>query len=372
MYFHLTEALKSRLIKELRHYWSFDPRYQDLVDNIQGKYSFDERPQYGIIVKVGSANKVQFSADNYMGVVESYVALARIPGHPGLSVEWVREDSGAIQENGGKFPSPAGVYYCEMVEDDVFFVDPLLEVRDERVTMVTSSEGVIQNIPFEGSLRLFEMPGGKLLHAGRDFTIGDGTTIYLASPLPNGAALSADYRYPGESSGPWQVLPQSGMNQAIPGVVMAFGRKFQKGDRWAVTVSETREEASLQYGGRWEMSVDIDIIARDVSSQMEIADQTAMYLWATLRSQLVNEGIDIQDVSMGGESEEIYDENADDYFYNSSISLSVHTDWFLFVPIVGRILAYAETIKELPRDLRLQPFSDPFFSGKFDTFEMIR
>jgi hypothetical protein len=183
--------------------------------------------------------------------------------------------------------------------------------------------------------------------------------------------LSADYRYPGEATGPWKVLPQAGINKAIPGCVLVFGRRYQKGDRWAVVVNPIREESYLEYGGKWELSIDIDIIARDVNSQAEIADQTAMFLWANLRPNLIDEGIDLQDVSMGGESEEVYDENADDYFYNSSLSMTVQTDWFMMVPIVNRILGYQEEVKGLPEDLRLVAYRDPFFYAKFQTYEKI-
>jgi len=370
VYFHLTEATRRRLIKELRAYWSLHPRYQDIIDNIQGKFSFEERPQYGIILKTGSATKVQFSPDNFMGTVQSYVALAKIPGYAGLSVDWVREDSLAIQANGGRFPSQSGVYYCEMVTEDTFFVDPLLDVRDERILMTTPSEGTLQGIPYAGSLRIFEMPSGRLLRPGVNYTIGaDQVTVYLAVPLANGQALSADYRVAGVTTGPWKVEAQSGLSHVIPGVVLVFGRRYQKGDRWAIIVSQIREPAYMEYGGKWELGIDIDIIARDVNAQVEIADQTAMFLWAILRPNLVDEGLDIMDVSMGGESEEIYDENGDDYFYNSAISMTIQVDWFLHVPILSRILSYQEDVKGLPQDLSLSPFKDPFFSGKFEHFE---
>lgn len=373
MYYFLSEAVRQRFIRELRDFWSLHPQYQDLVDNIQGKYSFEERPQYGIILKTGSGSKVQFSPDNFMGTVISYVALAKIPGYPGVSVEWVKEDVVALQNNNGIFPSEPGVYYCEMASDDEFYVDPLLEVRDERVTLVTSSEAVLQTAPYGGSLRLFELPSSKLLVPGTDYVLGnDQVTIYLARPLLNGQALSADYRYVGTTTGPWTVLPQTGLNKAIPGVTMVFGRRYKKGDRWAVLVSRIREPASLLYGGKWELSVDLEVIARDVNSQAEISDHTAAFLWGLLRGNLSEQGIEITDVSMGGETEEIYDENADDYFYGSSMSMTVQTDWSFSVPIVSRVLSYAETLKDLPKELNLSPFRDPYFSERRDSFEMIK
>lgn len=373
MYFFLTEAIRRRLIKELRDFWTLHPHFPDLVNNIQSKYSFEERPPYGIVVKTGNASKIHYTADNFMGTGISYVTLAKIPGYPGVSVEWAREDGLAIENNGGKFPSAAGVYYCEMTSDDEFFVDPLLDVRDERVTMTTNSEGTLQAIPYAGSLRVYRLPGGQLLKEGTDYAMGaDQVTIFLAVPLLNGQSLSVDYRVPGQSTGPWKALQRTGLNKAIPGVVMVFGRRFKKGDRWAILVSEKREPAYLQYGGKWEMGVDIDIITRDVNVQPEIADSTGMFLWSILRPRLVVEGIEISDVAFSGETEEIFDENADDYFYNSALTLQVQADWFLFIPLVQRIASYNETLKSLPQSLSLAPFRDPFFEGSAKTFEMIK
>ncbi len=51
MYNFLTEATKRRFILELRRFWQYHPKYRDIVDHIQNKYSFRERPQYGIILK---------------------------------------------------------------------------------------------------------------------------------------------------------------------------------------------------------------------------------------------------------------------------------------------------------------------------------
>ena len=89
MYYFLTEAVKRRFLLELRNFWSYHPRYRDIVDHIQGKYSFRERPSYGIILKTASANQVQLSADNFVGTVVSYVQLAKYQDKPGLAVEWL-------------------------------------------------------------------------------------------------------------------------------------------------------------------------------------------------------------------------------------------------------------------------------------------
>jgi len=372
MFYYLTAAVTNRFIKELRDFWATHPKYPDLPGNVQGKYSFEQRPQYGIIVKTGSANRVQLSADNFVGTSQSYVALAKIPGFPGLSCEWVREDALAIQANNGAFPSQPGVYYVEMTEDNQFFVDPLLDVRNERLTMLSPTEGVLQQAPYPGSLRLIELPGGILLTEGVEYTVApDGVTILLASPLPVGVALKADYRYTGATTGPWEADQLKGYNKAIPGCVLVFGRRGKKGDRFAVLVSDIREDSYLEYGGRWDLNIDMDIIARDVYAQREISDLTVMFLWATLRTNLIDQGVDITEISLGGESEEVYDENADDYFYNATIAMTVQTDWFLFVPLVTRVLTYSEVVKGLPDELTIEAVTDPFYGSRMAAYPTV-
>lgn len=370
MYYFLSAAVKQFFIGQLRSFWSTHPKYASLVDNIQGKYAFTERVQQGIVVKVSNANKVQLSNDNYMGTVSSYCGLCRVPGSPGVSVEWVREDSLAIQQNGGVFPTPPGIYYCTMTEAEEFWVDPLLDVQNEPVTMVTSTEGALPREPYEGSLRVVELPGGRLYVPGTDYVLA-GTTLTLTEPLPPGLSLVCDYRYPGEPTGPWRVDPYTGYNKPLPGVVMAFGNRYAKGDRWAVQVSAQREDTALQYGGRWELSLDLDVIARDPQDQQEIADMTLMYLYVQMRPAVVDQGIDIGDVSFGGESEEVYDETGDDYYYNAQLSVTVTTDWFLFQPLVGRMRSYNQTLAELPRNLQPSPYTDPYFTTRY-TYETVR
>jgi len=397
VYFQLTESIKRRLILELRNYWSYHPKYRDdLVDNIQGKYSFRERPQYGIIVKTGSATKVQLSADNYIGIVHSYATLADVQNYPGLSIEWIREDVRAIQNNQGRFPSPPGVYFVELTEDNEFYVDPMLDVRAEQVMQIDATTAKLQNPFIEGTLRLYEGPNGFLLRDGINYTADPATgqiTLVEELPLDGHRRLIADYRYSGDSSGPHKLVENRANITAIPGVVLAFGRRNQKGDRQAIVVYGRREASALEYGGKWELSLDFDVMARDVYSQQEIADQSVMYLWGILRSKLSREGIEISDVGMGGESEEIYDETGDDYFYNSNFSITLQTDWFIHVPLAHRLRMIspldadsASLIAGMSEDdlinaknniamldsLGLEPVTDPFFRGRANTYEVIR
>jgi len=165
------------------------------------------------------------------------------------------------------------------------------------------------------------------------------------------------------------------------------------GDQFAIMVHDIRRPAYMEYGGKWDISLDCDVMSRDVMAQQEIVDQTVIYLWGILRSRLSHQGIEITDVSMGGESEEIYDENGDDYFYNANFTLTAQTDWSIHVPIDGWLRSAAPLTREdaervaglsddelvgetgnikVLESLGLEAVQDPFWSGKKGTFEMVK
>lgn len=392
MYFQLTESIKRRIILELRRYWQYHPKYPELVNNIQGKYSFEERPQYGIIVKVSGGSRVDMSADNYRGVVKSFVYLTKVNNKPGLSIEWVREDERAIRANNGAFPSEPGVYYIDLTEDNEFYVDPLIDNLNKILTSNSNTEFVFPTKPLQGTVRVYEMPNANPLYEGTSFSIDYDTGVLTTNrAIKEGNYLMADYRHPKASTGPFSIIENRSNTQAIPGVVLAFGRLCQKGDQLAVVVSNRRKPASLEYGGRWEINLDCDILARDVYSQNEITDRTLVYLWGIARSRLSSQGLEMKDLSFGGESEEIYDETGDDYYYNSNFSMTIESEWSVHVPIVATIrnvspltlerskeisnLSEEEIVGisddiELIENLGLRFSEDPFFYRK-DTFEKI-
>lgn len=341
MYFYLSTQVQRLFIGELRKFWQYHPKYGQIVDHIQGKYSFRERPQMGIVIKNSSGNHVTLAADNYQGVVHSYIYLAHVEGSPGLSLEWVRENALAIQKNNGVFPSSPGIYNIELCSadgvpsDKEFFVDPLLDkVAEAPIKIDATHYQILAGKYHNNALRLYLMPGNIPLIQGVDFT-GDPSTglLTLATTLQPEEFLSADYRYPGETTGPWEIIPDRALVDPIPGAVLSFGRRVVPGDKLAVVVQKTRQLSALEYGGRWEMSIDFDVIARDVHTQREILDLSCMYLWSIARARLSTMGIEIGQISLGGESEESYDENADDYFYTANFTITVQTDWSVHVPL---------------------------------------
>jgi len=391
--------MKRRFIHELRQYWQFDPKFRDIVDSIQGKFSFEERPQRGIVVKASGGSRVDLSADNYVGMIHSFPFLTKVAQYPGVAIEWVREDAVAIQKNNGIFPSLPGVYFIELTEDTEYYVDPLYDVQGEIVLMSDTVTGQLQNAPLTGTLCLFEMPAGYQLFEGTNYTLtldaqGKPTgEIILVQPLTGGRSLSADYRHPGVSQGPITLYPGYANNKVIPGVVLAFGRKNEKGDRMAVVVQNRRLPSALEYGGKWQLSMEVEVMARDVYDQMQLLDESVIYIWGVLRSYLADEGIHIIDISLGGEAEEVYDETGDDYFYTGNFSLTVETEWSIHVPLNVKMrraapltqqqaqLMAAMTDTEVAQqqndirmleDLGLERLSDPYFSERIRTYEVIR
>lgn len=431
----LSENLKRRMIQELREFWATDPKYKDsLVPNIQGKYSFRERPQQAIILKNSSANPFQLSADHYQGIRVAYSHLTRVFGKNGTSIEWVKDDIRQVQKNGGNFPSPPGIYYIEVRQEGIdwnnvpggygpdsgdcpppgspedsgpdgtgqsygmcFYVDPLLSVIDQRPTTLDLTHYEVAAGKFHpGSLQVFEMPGNIPYFENVNYVADPDTGIItLVAPLPPGTYLSVDYYYAGTSVGPFPIADNTANNTAIPGVVMAFGRRITDGDVMAVVVTERRADADREYGGRWEMSLDFDIMARDVYAQGEITDQTLLYVHSKLRDRLSFEGIEITQVSSGGEAEEVYDENGDDYFYTASISVTMETEWTIRLPLPGcltRVLPNtleqlqavaglsdeqivetgSPTLLQMAQNLGLVEIRDPYFRDRTRNYEMIR
>ena len=342
MYYYLVSALKRRLILELQDSFTQHPVYEKVVPFIQSKYSFKERPQFGIVVKGSSGNKVQLSADNYMGAIESYVMLANV-GAPAYPLEWVREDLNATRANGGVFPMAPGIYYIEILtvptnagESGTFAIDPLITVTDEPVAQFSSGlerELQLQGEPSPGTLRLWDS-NKYLMREGIDFVLGEtpGSIKLLASHIP-GETIVADYRYAIDPIGPIEFKWNTSDFTTLPGVVLAFGKRARVGDKIAVVVYPDRVLTCNAFGGKFEVSFDLDVIAMDPLQMEEIADFAVMSLWGIKRDALANEGIILMDVSMGGESEETYDETADSFVYMASLSVQVQADWEIHVPM---------------------------------------
>jgi hypothetical protein len=379
VYYYLVQALKRRLILELQDSFSSHPIYRKLVPYIQNKFSFDERPQYGIVVTGSSTNKVQFDPSNFIGMVQSYVMLAKAGGQTVFPLEWVREDQARLKRNQGYMPTPPGVYYMEIlsaptnpVEEGFFALDPLLTVTNEPVVLLTPGldiEGQLQNEPVPGTLRVYQNRT-YLMTEGVDYTLGSHGQLTFPGIFPEGTLITADYRYAQPSVGPVPFKWNTADTKTLPGIVLAFGKRAEAGQKVAVVVYDERVSTAQAFGGKYEVNFDLDILARDPQQLEEISDLTNMYLWGEKKSSLEFEGIEVLDVSMGGEGEEPIDETGENFQYTANVSVQLRADWEIHVPLPLTISKVdSHDMRPVTQDLFFKTF--PIFADRNSDFERI-
>jgi len=98
MFNNMLFGLKRRIIDEIEGAFLNHPAFTDKV-TVTNKFPYTERLQYGVVIRNSSASQVRLSADNYLADLYSHVRLARTGNYPGISLEWVREDSLHITES---------------------------------------------------------------------------------------------------------------------------------------------------------------------------------------------------------------------------------------------------------------------------------
>ena len=341
MYYYLLSSMKRRLIVELQDSFSRHPIYAKIVPFIQDKYSFEERPHFGIVIKGASANKVVLAADNFVGTIHSRTMLSYV-GPPSYPLEWVREDLAVVQQNGDVMPTVPGIYFLEVLEapdtpqtPGSYIIDPLYTVTDEPVLRFVSGverAAQLRHAPAPRTLRLW-LNQRVLMQQGRDYVVDGKGAITFQTAFPGGTTVTADYRYPGDSIGPQAFYWNTSDALTLPGVVLAFGKRARKGDKVAVSVYQDRVQAAMAYGGKYELSFDVDVIATDPTQMEEIADFAVMTLTAEKKPVLEFEGIELLDISIGGTAEESYDETGDLFFYTASLGIQFRADWEVHIPL---------------------------------------
>lgn len=343
----LSNGTKNRLIEELQKILYEHPRYREDSGNVQNKFSFETRPQRGIIVNGASADRVRLSADNYVGRLSSFVMQVPVENCRGKSLEWVIENRALLEKYSPRrdvFPSPPGVYFLEVTRmPDVargvpgqFVLDPVLNVSDEPLITFTSGNVQTGQISREdiypGSVRLW-LDGRRPLLYGNDFTVDFATgevTFHRATPV--GSTVFADYRYRVSRQGPFDFLPEQASFNAIPGAVLAFGDRAELGDKIAVVVGHGRSEVAEVYGGKFEVNLDLLVFSRDPDDREKLSDYVVTSLLER-QSTLGYDGFELIDVSPGAEAEEVYDSVLDDYYYDGNVQVGIRVDWEVHLPL---------------------------------------
>jgi len=360
----LTNASKERVIRELKQILVEHPRYKEDSENVQNQFAFTQRPQRGIIVNNTSADRVKLSADNYVGRLSSFVMLAPVKNCPGTSLEWVRENFTILEgvsPDRSVFPTPPGVYLVTVQEipndarsiPGCFIVDPILTALNEPLIIFTSSafQSAQLSYPdvYPGSLRL-ALNGRRVLVPGVDYSVNyagaDGITeIHFLQPTPAGDSVYASYRYKIPQQGPFQFYREWADIASIPGAILAFGDRVQKSDEMAIVVTSSRSEVAEVYGGKFEITFSLIVFARDSIDREKMSDYVVEKILERQNS-LGFEGLELLDITPGGESQEVYNAEIDDYYYESAITLSMRVDWETWVPlpiVINRVDLTSET-----------------------------
>lgn len=396
----LINATKKRLIDEIRRALYEHPRYREDSSNVRNKFAFKERPARGVIVNNASADRIRLAADNYVGRISSFVMQAQVENKPGTTLEWATENKSLLEqysEDRSVFPSPPGVYVFEVLEapDEARGVPGQLSVQSYLTasetlitfTAPTGQEAQLSHADhYLGSVRLW-LQGTRPLLDGVDYEVSEDGLVTFLRTVPEGYDVVADYRYSAGAAGSVYFRLESTDYEVIPGAVLAFGDRAERCDKFAVVIGESRAEVSDVYGGKFEVTFDLVAFAKDPEDREKLSDYVVARI-LDRQNQLGYDGLELLDVSPGGESEEIYNAATDDYYYDGSIAVSFRVDWELYRPLPVEIFRAETTSRAAeqqdgyldgtaPSDLlkigsKLELEGVPTISGGGLTFERIR
>lgn len=447
MYQRLMYAIKRRILDESENAFLEHPAFSDKV-KVYNKFPYNERVQFGLILRNASSSLIRLSPDNFMSDLFSLVKLVKQSTYPGLAIEWVRENEGNVTEittedvssqldptirvfrtsepilagygnvdyaddpgqvrvtiDGTKTipqfvygetryvwldiaPSSGAtveisyyhrtivvpsIHIVEFIEDDQFTVGMIYVIENEVLVeettgLETTADLNNGNIDTDSEEIWLAYKNGvriSTLVNGTDYSI-DYTTgiVTFLVPLLKNYRIYADYRYQpsGNVTGPYTFEEYQENHEAIPGVVISIGRRAKKGDKQAVIVSQNREMQAKIYGGHWDMSLDLAVIAKDPMQMEQMTDHIISYLWSKRKNVLEYEGIALNSVEPTGESEEVHVESTGDLYYESSVSISLQSEWQRFVPY--------NAIYRL-RDIILTPDLRPTLKGPILGYERL-
>jgi len=278
--------------------------------------------------------------------------------------------------------SAPGRYYIEILAGNQFVIDPLLQIKKEEVIDITTGTELTATLDHSGLYGDFDvlylMKGTSdekfTLEKGTDYTVTAGGVITFLQALAVGYTLFADYRYVAPTMGPFPIpAPLHYDDTSIPGIVLSFNNQIEVGDKVVVIVYPERQLSASVYMGHYRMGFEIEVFSRHPEESAEMTDQIIHEIWCNRRILLIDEGLTIEELDQGGESEEVYDTNTGDMYYKQSVSMQMMTEWKKFVPTLWDIqdydtnlYAYLKTSKYIVTpdnkvfELQISPLADPF------------
>ncbi len=91
MYQNLMFGVKRRILDEVERAFENHPQFSGKIE-VKNKFPYEERIQYGVILRNTAASYIRMSGDNYMADLYSHVRLAKSKTSPNTSIEWVKEN----------------------------------------------------------------------------------------------------------------------------------------------------------------------------------------------------------------------------------------------------------------------------------------
>jgi len=180
---------------------------------------------------------------------------------------------------------------------------------------------------------------------GVDYTVDYSTgAIEFLKSTPVNSDIFADYRYITEKQGPFYFHEETAHFTAIPGAILAFGDRAQDCDKIAIVVTEDRTEVADVFGGKFEVHFSLIAFAQDPDDREKLSDYVIVK-FLEKQNYLGFEGLELMDISPGGEAEEVYNPEIDGYYYDGSISLSMRVDWEIYAPLPV-VISRAEPISK--------------------------
>jgi hypothetical protein len=268
---------------------------------------------------------MKLGMDNFVKTIRGYSTLANLRGIPGDSIEWVRDDL----RNLDKLSAP-GYYIVKMLTDTTFNVSPFLVIEGEElnIELIEGQKGAyLKNTPVNPDSEIIVSDNGIKFKYDIDYTIENSTgKIIFKTSIEEFDKILVDYQVIGEVSDEYETE-----------IVIAFGDRLREGDEQVVVVDNEQRDIAKAYGGRWIMSCDLLGVAQDDDQQERIVDYAICEFWASWQNRLVDEGINVYDFSLSGESEDLAIESPEEYYYTGGISFTAEIDWELHVPLISEV-----------------------------------
>jgi hypothetical protein len=360
VFFYGIHETKKRVIEFLQDTLGNRPLFSRVT--IQNAYGKTERDKINVIV-TGSSNQVQqLSPDNFLQADIGYSIQAKVDNHPGYFLAWVRDDLSSPESNLNRVDP--GIYFLTLKNVDqqggILQIDVLRVVKREVVLFNYTGETQIQLEHFpvvEGTLQLFVDNSLYPPNAPADYYDVDLETgiITLNRCVAPGSRITANYNWADAPLPDVPVLRGDGRTDVLTGVLLGFSEEFVEGDRSVVCVQPQPERCALTFGGRLGVTLTFDTRAQDTPTSEQVVDALMDTIWAEAKPTLSDEGLDIVEVSVGGESTDLEDETAEEWAFQFSFTADVEGEWQRRVPLLRR---YHWEVVNLPADVDILSATD--------------